>query len=110
MTDSSDSPKLSWFDARVGERMIEALCIVNEHGPYSSMTAVAKDLYEEAPNRHTNTPIVRCLNRGLLERDRNHELRGYKSQGAILITEDGRRLLRMYGHLDDADPEADTTE
>lgn len=111
MTDSSDSPRLSWFDARVGDRMIEVLCVVNENGPYPSMSAIAEDIYPERATTGTNSPVVRCVNRGLLKRDRHHESRSRGSHGAILITDDGRRLLRMYGYLDDADgSDSDTTE
>lgn len=99
MTDSG-SPGLSWFDARVGERMVDALALVNERGPYESMTAVSRDIYGDGPNRYTNTPVLRCLDRGLLTQDRNHDARGPKSSGAILITDDGRRVLALHGRLD----------
>lgn len=100
---------MRWFSAQIGDRMIEALKLANDNGPYGSMSALAGDLYEDDDFSKTTSPIVRCLRRGLLDRQRDHEARHHKSHGAIVITEDGRRVLGLYGLLDD-DSSDDTPE
>lgn len=87
---------LRWFDARVGDRMIDVLRAVDANGTYPSVTSLAKDVYPDATVSPSKSPVARCLNRGLLERDPDHPATGEKSQGAILITEQGRRLVRLH--------------
>lgn len=85
---------------RIGDNMKRAVRLTADNGPYGSIGHLGRDVAPDASRSSGTDPVYRCIDRGLLEVDPDHEMTSPGSNGAVVLTEYGERFISMFSFGD----------
>lgn len=86
--------KIIEFDDRIGKTMEAAVNFVkNNGGVVQSKHVIAKSVGPNGSTKYGYPPVNRCIFRGLLRIDENHNKTEPRGMGAVILTDKGRRFL-----------------
>lgn len=91
---------------RIGDNMIRAVRLTAEDGPYGSVGHLGRNVTPDKSQSTGENAVRRCINRGLLEVDPDHEMTGPDSNGAVVLTADGERFISMFSFPDTNEADA----
>lgn len=80
------------YDGRIGNKMIMAVKAVAQ-SPYESKCELAKKVGPHASTQYGYQTVNRCINRGFIKIDPDHDAADPIGKGAVVITDVGRDFV-----------------
>ena len=86
------------IDGRIGKRMNRALYkLYKKDGVAQSKWALAQQLYQRPSTSHGMPVVDRCIDRGLIRIEEDHEQAEPRGAGAIVLTDAGEEYVEESG-------------